>query len=609
MANSNIKISGYDARIQAVILKELEKTVQKLTGADTDDAFIESFIDQIRNDVKVGTVGTKTTPNLMPVDSKGNPISFDKGSLLISQHANNIENLVQQISFISDPSGEKWKKVSGTLTSISGGKGTKGVQAGGPYTVERRKVDPTRIITASSALSLETEANKAILKNDAITSIKEGISNGSLPSLTYTPKGTLYAVDYEITGVSAGEDNSRYIVVLVIEANHYSVVNTRDPANYTVTVRQGAAYVAGSSGGGIDIEHGIADAYRPAKEYVDRVENLATAASTYLDEQITRNHNNPEIAKSLNKIKNSLDESVKEMRIQLQALQLATRMIGETFPDATFDELIAFYTNLVRQGKDLGFHVVYRDAQNSLTYRNIKVDANIELLLKSGKLFFPGRSYLNQFKGNLEKYFKNSLPKLLVFKRSPSAISTHLINALRGVLTGNAKNKHKKSPLLPTKSSYASGKNFVSFNKSKGIKGGKPAKTPPKVSKAPPKREAPEYLGAPPSTLQNTDLLALINKDIRDAVIDNMKRPALENRTGRFASSVKILGMTPYQNNYIVSYVYRKNPYSIFSTTGGRAPWNTPPNRNPETIIQKAIVELANRYNLTGMGFIMKEGM
>jgi hypothetical protein len=87
---------------------------------------------------------------------------------------------------------------------------------------------------------------------------------------------------------------------------------------------------------------------------------------------------------------------------------------------------------------------------------------------------------------------------------------------------------------------------------------------------------------------RETDLVALLNMDIEQAVIEQMNLPSLQNRTGRFASSVRITSA----EQRAIMYTYRKAPYSVFSMTQGRRPWATR-DRDPDTIITNAVKSLA----------------
>jgi hypothetical protein len=88
-------------------------------------------------------------------------------------------------------------------------------------------------------------------------------------------------------------------------------------------------------------------------------------------------------------------------------------------------------------------------------------------------------------------------------------------------------------------------------------------------------------------------LVALINKELPDTVRKNMNSPGLENRTGRFAASVKLTDAMMTPKGYpSFGYTYQKEPYGTFEVGQGRAPWATP-DRDPRKIIDASIREIA----------------
>jgi hypothetical protein len=81
-----------------------------------------------------------------------------------------------------------------------------------------------------------------------------------------------------------------------------------------------------------------------------------------------------------------------------------------------------------------------------------------------------------------------------------------------------------------------------------------------------------------------------INKRLPQEVKRNMGRPALRNRTGRFAESTRIESITPAARTLMVKYTYRLNPYETFENEG-RKKW--PSGYNPKPLISKSIRNLA----------------
>jgi hypothetical protein len=81
-----------------------------------------------------------------------------------------------------------------------------------------------------------------------------------------------------------------------------------------------------------------------------------------------------------------------------------------------------------------------------------------------------------------------------------------------------------------------------------------------------------------------------MNKRLPQAVVQNMGRPALRNRTGRFSDSINIESITPAARTLMVRYTYRLNPYETFENNGSR---NWPSGYNPKPLISKSIRGLA----------------
>ena len=89
------------------------------------------------------------------------------------------------------------------------------------------------------------------------------------------------------------------------------------------------------------------------------------------------------------------------------------------------------------------------------------------------------------------------------------------------------------------------------------------------------------------------NLQGLLNARLASQVQKNMRLPGLQNRTGRFASSVKVESITSTPKGYpSIGYTYDKNPYQIFELGAGKAPWASR-QRDPRPLIEKSIREIA----------------
>lgn len=88
-------------------------------------------------------------------------------------------------------------------------------------------------------------------------------------------------------------------------------------------------------------------------------------------------------------------------------------------------------------------------------------------------------------------------------------------------------------------------------------------------------------------------LIGIINEKLPQTVRKNMGAPRLESQTGRFAQSVKMMDASRTSQGYIsLGYTYAKNPYQVFETGTGSAPWATP-ERDPRRLIDQSIREVA----------------
>lgn len=100
-------------------------------------------------------------------------------------------------------------------------------------------------------------------------------------------------------------------------------------------------------------------------------------------------------------------------------------------------------------------------------------------------------------------------------------------------------------------------------------------------------------------------LINLLNSQLQDVLVRNMSEPALVNRTGRFAESVKVINVNTTPKGYpSIGYTYMKEPYQVFEMGRGRAPWATPA-RDPKTLIEGSIREIAQSH-IEGRFFVRR---
>lgn len=87
------------------------------------------------------------------------------------------------------------------------------------------------------------------------------------------------------------------------------------------------------------------------------------------------------------------------------------------------------------------------------------------------------------------------------------------------------------------------------------------------------------------------NIIALINRKLPDVVAKNMGLPKLVYRTGRFANSVRAVGLSENRDSLTVTYTYMRYPYQIFEVGSG-SPLATP-DRDPRRLIDASIREIA----------------
>lgn len=99
------------------------------------------------------------------------------------------------------------------------------------------------------------------------------------------------------------------------------------------------------------------------------------------------------------------------------------------------------------------------------------------------------------------------------------------------------------------------------------------------------------------SSFNLTTLLAILNQRLPDKVAGNMGSPKLENRTGRFASSVRVTNITQTRQGFpSIGYIYQREPYGVFEATSGSR--FASQERDPRKLIDASIREIAAEYAL-----------
>ena len=90
-------------------------------------------------------------------------------------------------------------------------------------------------------------------------------------------------------------------------------------------------------------------------------------------------------------------------------------------------------------------------------------------------------------------------------------------------------------------------------------------------------------------------LIAEFNRQLPTVVRKNMGSPRLNNRTGRFADSVKVTEIAQTSKGFpSMGYTYQRNPYQVFEE-GSKGNWSNG-DRDPRDLIDKSIREIAAQF-------------
>ena len=102
---------------------------------------------------------------------------------------------------------------------------------------------------------------------------------------------------------------------------------------------------------------------------------------------------------------------------------------------------------------------------------------------------------------------------------------------------------------------------------------------------------------AAPPRMALKNILGLLNAKLPQQVADNMGSPRLENRTGKFAQSVRAIDVTETAQGFkSVGYTYATKPYGVYESTSGSRFANGA--RDPRTLIDLSIREIVAQFGL-----------
>jgi hypothetical protein len=231
-----------------------------------------------------------------------------------------------------------------------------------------------------------------------------------------------------------------------------------------------------------------------------------------------------------------------------------------------------------------GFYMIAETSPNSGKVHLLP----ITVALPDG--FASGGSFGNRFWGQrsgvvLNRIIRKFVPLLAESIASNSFITTNILKSLQTIFSFDPKLSDKfKQALKRGFAAKKTNKLFIPVLKGKKFK--LKITSAPKVPNPKKQKKSGIQPGFEPKT-QN--IVPILNAEIKRYVLEQMSYPSLVNRSGRFASSVRVLSA---QENAAVQYTYQKSPYQVFSQTRGKPAWNDREERDPAQIIDKAIKKI-----------------
>jgi len=100
-----------------------------------------------------------------------------------------------------------------------------------------------------------------------------------------------------------------------------------------------------------------------------------------------------------------------------------------------------------------------------------------------------------------------------------------------------------------------------------------------------------------PPRMALANILGVLNSRLPETVANNMGAPRLENRTGRFAQSVRATDVTQTSQGFpSIGYTYMKNRYGVYESTSGTRYADV--ERDPRPLIDQSIREIVIGFGL-----------
>ena len=239
------------------------------------------------------------------------------------------------------------------------------------------------------------------------------------------------------------------------------------------------------------------------------------------------------------------------------------------------------------------------DLKANVKALGLKTYLNIEKNAKTGEIkVYVGSQTKNVVESSSEKKIKTDLQKALT--KALKKLKEPLFE-VKG--SDSLKDAKKKKVLEKTLKPFKKVKNVKVKASSTKIKESKaPVRLDVsgktvlgKVAKTKLRKKQVKHKHSSSPAAQPLQLIGVINKELPNTVRKNMREPALVNRTGRFAESVRLTDVVQTPKGYpSFGYTYQRDPYQVFEE-GSSGNWSNG-NRDPRDLIDKSIREIAAQF-------------
>ena len=254
----------------------------------------------------------------------------------------------------------------------------------------------------------------------------------------------------------------------------------------------------------------------------------------------------------------------------------ATQNIAKDMQTAADKDTVAARNRLIAEMKNAGIEITIakHDDTDSITLKVESAYLNRQRGAKAGQISKKLRAAVNEY------VEKNPLDRLegsdSLNTRKRKKVLHKTLNPFKGLknVTVTHEDMEFKKSSGPAKAVKPN------TGRSKALKIGK---VTPKLAKKRIKRRPQKDLFS---------LVALLNAKLPQKILKNMGEPGLVNRSGRFASSVRVVdAVTTPQGYPSFGYTYQQNPYKVFEQ-GSKGNWASE-DRDPRNLINKSIREIA----------------